>query len=75
MRNKLKNINWRLNLQMATNLKSKQKIPNALFSFQVQDSLAKNNDKSVLVEFDREGLYDLLNNLETIQKQIDALNG
>ena len=73
--NKLKNINWRLNLQMATNLKSKQKIPNALFSFQVQDSLAKNNDKSVLVEFDREGLYDLLNNLETIQKQIDALNG
>jgi hypothetical protein len=72
--NKFKNINWRLNLQMATNLKSKQKIPNAMFSFEIQNSSAKNDDKSILVEFDREGLYDLLNNLEIIQKQIDALN-
>jgi hypothetical protein len=73
--NKLKSINWRLNLQMATNLKSKQKSPNALFSFQIQDSFGKNNENSILAEFDREGLYELLNSLETIQKQIDALNG
>lgn len=72
--NKFKNINWRLNLQMATNLKSKQKIPNAMFSFEIQNSSATNDDKSILVEFDREGFYDLLNNLEIIQKQIDALN-
>jgi hypothetical protein len=45
-----------------------------MFSFEIQNSSAKNDDKSILVEFDREGLYDLLNNLEIIQKQIDALN-
>jgi COMM domain containing 10 len=71
---RLQNIKWRLNLQLATDLKTKQRAPNAIFEFNVNES-ATNSQKSFQVEFSKEQLYDFFLNLETIQKQIDSLNG
>lgn len=71
---KLKDIKWRFNLQLATDLKTKQRAPNAILEFDVS-SVDKGNEKNVQVEFSRDQLYDFLLKLETIQKQIDSLNG
>lgn len=71
---KLKDIKWRFNLQLATDLKTKQRAPNAILEFDVS-SADKCNEKNVQVEFSRDQLYDFLLKLETIQKQIDSLNG
>ncbi|CAF0759596.1 unnamed protein product [Brachionus calyciflorus] len=71
---RLKNIKWRLNIQLASDLKSKQKIPNALFEFNISGSSTQPNDQSVQVEFNRDQLYDFFLKLETIQKQIDSLS-
>jgi hypothetical protein len=70
----LKAIKWRLNLQLATNLKTKQKLPNALFEFAINENQNRDSQKLVHVEFSRDQLYEFLSKLETIQKQIDGLN-
>jgi hypothetical protein len=71
---KLQNIKWKLNLQLASDLKTKQKAPNAIFEFNINE-LATNSQKNFQVEFSKDQLYDFFLNLETIQKQIDSLNG
>ena len=71
---RLKSIKWRLNLQLATDVKTKQKAPNAIFEFNINETTS-NKDQSVQVEFSKEKLYDFFVDLETIQKQIDSLNG
>lgn len=71
---RLKNIKWRLNLQLASDLKTKQKSPNALFEFNLGDSTGA-KEQSVQIEFSKDQLYDFFTKLETIQKQIDALSG
>ena len=70
---KLTSVKWRLNLQMASNLKTKQKLPNATFEFDLKDGLSGQSER-VQVEFDKEQLYDFFLKLETIQRQVDALN-
>jgi len=70
----LKTIKWRLNLQLATDLKTKQKLPNALFEFAINENQNRDSQKQVHVEFSRDQLYEFLTKLETIQKQIDGLN-
>lgn len=69
----LKNINWRLNFQLATDSKTKQKLPNALFELKLVNPNEK-SEQSVHVEFSRDELFKLMNKLETIQKQLDALS-
>ena len=71
---RLQNIKWRLNLQLASDLKTKQKAPNAIFEFNINES-ATNSQKNFQVEFSKDQLYNFFVNLETIQKQIDSLNG
>lgn len=71
---RLMNVKWRLNIQMANNLKSKQKIPNALFEFNISGSSSQPDNETVQVEFNKEELYDFFLKLETIQKQIDSLS-
>jgi hypothetical protein len=66
---RLVNIKWRLNLQLASDVKTKQKLPNALFEFNLSD------ESNVQVEFSKEQLYEFFAKLEIIQKQIDALSG
>jgi hypothetical protein len=66
--NRLTNIKWRLNLQLASDLKTKQKLPNAIFEFNLSDN------SNVQVEFSKDELYDFFSKLEVIQKQIDALS-
>ena len=71
---RLTNIKWRLNLQLATDSKTKQKAPNAIFEFNVSES-ATQKQQTFQLEFSKDHLYDFMLNLETIQKQIDELNG
>jgi hypothetical protein len=73
---KLVDIRWRLNLQLASDLKSKQKLTNALVEFQIaRDSNDVSSDKeNVLVEFTRDELYDFFLKFDIIQKQLDNLN-
>lgn len=71
---RLMNVKWRLNIQMANNMKSKQKLPNALFEFNISGSSTKPEDEIVQIEFNKEQLYDFFLKLETIQKQIDSLS-
>ena len=71
---RLKNIKWRLNIQLASDLKLKQKIPNALFEFNITGTQTQPDDQSVHVEFNKDQLYDFFIKLETIQKQLDSLS-
>lgn len=71
---RLTNVKWRLNIQMANNMKSKQKIPNALFEFNISGSSSQPENETVQIEFNKEELYDFFLKLETIQKQIDSLS-
>lgn len=71
---RLRDVNWRLNLTLASEVKSRQKAPNALFEFNLADSNNPNSDQSVHVEFDRDELHEFLNKLDVIQKQIDSLS-
>lgn len=70
---RLKTIKWRLSLNLATDYKTKQKNPTALFDFNISSQIK--GDQSVQVEFNKEQLYDFFSKLEQIQMQIDALNG
>ncbi len=70
---RLLGIKWRLNLNLASDFRTKQKFPMALFELNLEDG--KNGDEKVQVEFGKDGLYEFYNQLEVIQKQIDALNG
>jgi hypothetical protein len=65
---RLTSIKWRLSLQLASEVKTKQKLPNALFEFNLSDK------SNVQVEFSKEQLYEFFSKLEIIQKQIDALS-
>lgn len=71
--NRLVNIKWRLNLNVATDLKSKQKNPMALFEFKLESNQGK--EDKVQIEFNKDQLYLFYEQLEVMQKQIDALNG
>lgn len=71
---RLKSIKWRLNLNLATDFKTKQKTPSVLFDFNI-DSQMMGRDQTVQVEFNKDQLYDFFSKLEQIQMQIDALNG
>ena len=77
---KLVDIRWRLNLQLASDLKSKQKLTNALVEFQIakdsnlSEEKAKGSTENVLVEFTRDELYDFFLKLDIIQNQLDNLN-
>ncbi|RNA22067.1 COMM domain-containing 10-like [Brachionus plicatilis] len=71
---RLLNVKWRLNIQMANSMQTKQKTPNALFEFNISGSSAQPEDDTVQVEFNKEQLYDFFLKLETIQKQIDTLS-
>jgi hypothetical protein len=68
----LKGLKWRLQVSMATNLKSKTKLTNALVEFDIQED-NDTNDKFV-VEFAKDELYDFYLKLEDIQRQVDNLN-
>ena len=70
---RLKTIKWRLSLNLATDYKTKQKNPTALFDFNISSQIK--GDQSVQVEFNKEQLYDFFSKLEQIQMQVDALNG
>jgi hypothetical protein len=75
----LKDLKWRLDLNLATELKTKQKNPVALFEFKLGNDCSFANkeqgDQLFQIEFSKEQLYDFYAKLEIIQKQIDSLNG
>lgn len=68
--NRLLNIKWRLNMNLASDMKTRQKHPMAMFEFKLEDPA----NPSVQVEFTKEELYEFYGKLEVIQQQIDALN-
>ena len=70
---RLLTIKWRLNLNLATDCKTKQKNPTVLFQFNVGN--ASSSGQSVHVELDKDQLYELFSKIEQIQIQVDALNG
>ena len=70
---KLVDIKWKLQIQLASDAKSRQKSTNALIEFNVSNNSDKTKD-NFLVEFTKDELYDFYLKLETIQKQIDNLN-
>lgn len=69
--NRLLNIKWRLNMNLASDMKTRQKNPMAMFEFKLDNP----SNPSVQVEFTKEELYEFYSKLEVIQQQIDALNG
>ena len=74
---RLERIKWRLNLNLASDVRSKLKAPNALFEFNLindEPQTAKSNRDSFQIEFSKDQLYDFFNNLENIQKKIDELS-
>ena len=73
---RLKSINWRLNLQLATNNRTKMKNPNAILEFNISAQANTNlaADQKVQVEYNRDQLYDFFLKLEGIQRQLDGLN-
>lgn len=70
---RLRNVNWRLNLTLASDVKSRQKAPNVLMEFNIVDS-NNGGEQPVQVEFDRDELNEFLNKLDVIQKQLDTLS-
>ncbi|XP_064608939.1 COMM domain-containing protein 10-like [Liolophura sinensis] len=69
----LTDVNWRLNLQMAQDNKTKMKMPNAQFELGIihQDTQEK---EKVRMEFTHDELFAFYNQLEKIQKQLDGLS-
>ena len=70
---RLQTIKWRLNLNLATDCKTKQKNPTTLFQFNVGH--ASSSSQSFHVELDKDQLFELFSKIEQIQIQVDALNG
>ncbi len=70
---RLLGVKWRLSLNLASDLRTRQKLPMALFELSLEGG--NRGDEKVQVEFGREALYEFYGQLEVIQKQIDALNG
>lgn len=68
--NRLEDIKWRLNIQLASDLKTKQKLSNALVNFSIKGE----QNEDIIVEFNKDELFEFYASLELIQKQIDALN-
>ena len=74
--NRLAEIKWRLSLNLATDLRTRQKNPLALFEFKLSNGVSTAaGDESVHVEFSKDQLFEFYEKLELIQKQIDSLNG
>lgn len=79
---RLRNVNWRLNMTLASDVKSRQKAPNVLMEFNLNNpngQVLESGDKSVQdeivhVEFDRDELHEFLAKLDIIQRQLDALS-
>lgn len=69
----LEAINWRLNLQMAQSMKTKMKMPNAMFELDVKNENKEQHQK-IRMEFTHDELYQFYNQLESIQKQLDSLS-
>lgn len=72
-RYKLEDVSWQLNVQAASSVSSKEKIPNAKIQFhlgKVKDS-SKDN---VTLDLNEEELVQLYNTLENIQIKLDAIN-
>lgn len=73
---RLRNVNWRINLTLASDVKSRQKAANVLMEFNLTDP----NDtqgcdpEPVHIEFDRDELHEFLNKLDIIQRQLDSLS-
>ena len=70
---RLHTIKCRLNLNLATDFKTKQKNTITLFQFNVGH--ATNSRQSFHVELDKDQLFELFSKIEQIQIQVDALNG
>ncbi|XP_065836566.1 COMM domain-containing protein 10-like [Oscarella lobularis] len=70
----LDDVNWRLNLQMGQSTKSKTKIPNALFEFDVKSDGEGQDVERVRTEFTHEELFSFYKQLETVQDQLDSLS-
>lgn len=66
---KVKDINWCLNVQSSSSAISKDARPVAL----LQLGLTGDKTSTLTVEFDKKQLTDLYYNLEKIQTQLDAL--
>lgn len=60
---KLEDINWRLNLQMAQSTETKQKLPNAMFEFGVNQE-GQDDKERIRVEFTHDELYQFYNQVK-----------
>ncbi|XP_071442843.1 COMM domain-containing protein 10 [Hetaerina americana] len=66
----LQDVSWSLNLQMASKVHAKQKLPLAMLAFHIKD---ENGPKNACTEFNHEELYNFYKLIDTIQTQLDAL--
>ena len=70
--NQLDTVRWRLSLQLARNNYSKLKIPSSILELGITTPDSNSND-NLQMEFSRDSLYNLFQQLEDIQEQIDNL--
>lgn len=71
---KLEDVNWSLNLQIASDVQLKQKIPNAVIQFGLKtDSCGEYVKENVNVTFSHSELFEFYKQLESIQVQLDSL--
>jgi len=68
----LADVHWRLHLALAQDHVSKILNPTCLMQFNLTDSLGKESGNFTL-EFNHDQLYELFNQLEEVQEQLDAL--
>jgi hypothetical protein len=68
---RLLSVKWRLDMNLASEVRTRQKHASALFEFRIESA----DETNVQLEFAKEELYEFYSQLEVIQRQIDALNG
>ncbi len=75
--NHLKQFSWRVDMKAASKNVTEINEPIAILEFDIENGhkSAKSNSKVVRCEMSRSRIAEVLETLESIQKQIDAISG
>ncbi len=71
--NQLKDVNWTLNVDVASSHRSRINEPKAVLELLVNDGEKGGNEERISLEMDHEQLYGMYEKLERIQGQLDSL--
>lgn len=70
----LSDVDWQLKLTTSHQDLSKTKVCNSVLNLQLSDANDSSKVDNILLEFSKEQLYELFNQLETVQSQLDHIS-